>query len=138
MSGWINAVALMETQDTHAFCAILESTISGSDATYWWDEHLLVDLPTIEEEMLFRLAHMNDATVPEMIQLGDHAYLIPSRHAAQVREWIDDGLLEGAAAHITIARIELRSASVLWSLRSAISARSPAFRSTRPLISLVA
>lgn len=60
MSGWVDVSALMETRDAPLLAQNLEQQVSSLDATYSYADHLLVGLPTTEDEVWFRLALMNE------------------------------------------------------------------------------
>jgi hypothetical protein len=132
MSGWINVLALVETQDVPTFDTMLARHVSGLDATHWSEDFLLVDLPTIEDEVLFRLAHMNDTTIREMCSLGEHRYFIPPRHTADAQGWIADGLFDGLALPVTAVWMELRDSRILSILHGALSVARHSFAGAAP------
>jgi hypothetical protein len=88
VNGWVDVAALMDARDAGLFVGILEKHVSGLDATHWCEDHLLVDLPSTEDEVWFRLACMDETTLPQMRQFGDRSFLVPPCHQPDVHRWI--------------------------------------------------
>ncbi len=82
-------MALVETADAPLFERVLERHVPGTDATYWTEEHLRVELPTEDEEALFRLFMLWDDTVDDIHRVGDLLYLVAPRLSGDVRRCIE-------------------------------------------------
>jgi hypothetical protein len=124
----------MDARDAPLFVDILERHVSGLDATHWCEDHLLLDLPSAEDEVWFRLACMDETTLPEMRQFGDRSLLVPPRHQPDVHRWITEGLFEASAHLLTIVRVELRDEDVLRRLETALAAAQQSFTGGGPTL----
>ncbi len=125
-AGWIDAVALVETADAPLFEHLLGRHVPGADATYRTGERLGVELATEEDEALFRLALLGETTAREILHVAGLLYLVAPRLSDEVRGYIDQGLFDGDAAPLTVARLEVRDEGVLRRLREALGAECPA------------
>src|SRR4051794_37607452 len=83
VTGWINAVAVMEPAHAHGFQRVVEEQVSGQHATYWLEDRLGVVLPTDVDEVLFRLALLHDTSVGEICMVGERNYIMPVQYAAE-------------------------------------------------------
>lgn len=123
-AGWIDAVAVVETADDPLFVRVLKRHVSGADATYWSEEHLCVlpdtDEDEDEDEVWFRIAALNETTIPDIRQIGERGYLLPPRLSDDLHRWLDEGLFEGGAAALTVVGLELRDDGVLRRLGAAL------------------
>jgi hypothetical protein len=66
----------VETADAPAFERVLARHVSGTDATYETEDHLVVALDTDEDDVWFRLAALDDRTTAEIRPLGGRSYLL--------------------------------------------------------------
>ena len=132
MTGWINAVSVMEPAAARSFARMVEDRVCGLDATYWVEDRLGVELPTAEDEALFRLALLDEATAYDIQPVGERTYFVAVRHSGEVRFWIEHGLFGGAATPLAVASLELRDASALRALRAALAAEASAFEGHPP------
>ncbi len=125
-TAWIDALALVGAAHAERFQRVAERSVSGLDATCLMEEHLGVALATEEDEALFRLALLGETTAREILRVADLLYLVAPRLSDEVRGYIDQGLFDGDAAPLTVARLEMRDEGVLRRLREALSAECPA------------
>ena len=132
MTGWINAVSVMEPAAARSFARRVEDRVCGLDATYWVEDRLGVELPTEEDEALFRLALLDESTADDIQPVGERSYIVSVRLSGEVRFWIKHGLFEGAATPLAVASLELRDASALRVLRAALAAEPSAFEGRPP------
>ena len=132
MTGWINTMAVMEPTFAEPFARIVEDQVSGLDATYWVEDRLGVELPTEEDEALFRLALLDESTADDIQPVGERSYIVPVWLSGEVRFWIEHGLFDGAATALTVASLELRDASALRALRAALAAEPSTFEGRPP------
>ncbi|TDH58383.1 hypothetical protein E2C06_32820 [Dankookia rubra] len=131
-AGWINAVAIVETADTPKFVRVLERHVSGADASYWLEEHLCFVADTEEDEVWFRIAALDEITIPDIQQVGECGYLLPPRLSGEVHRWLDEGLFEGRAVALTVVGLELRDDGVLRHLGAALHAERASFMGQPP------
>ncbi len=132
MTGWINAVSVMESASARSFARVVEDRASGLDVTYCLEDRLGVELPTEEDEALFRLALLDESTADDIQPVGERSYIVSVRLAGEVRFWIKHGLFEGAATPLAVASLELRDASALRALETALAADPSAFEGRPP------
>jgi hypothetical protein len=132
--GWIDALALVATADMPQFERVLGRHVSGADATFEAEDHLIVALDADDDEVWFRLAALDDRTAAEVRPLGGRCYLLPVRLRDEVRRWMGHGLFEGAASLVTAVRLELRDGGVLHRLGGALDAERAAFVGQRPRV----
>ena len=132
MTGWINAVSVMEPASARSFARVVEDRVCGLDATYWVEDRLGVELPTEEDEALFRLALLDESTADDIQPVGERSYILAVRLSGEVRFWIEHGLFDGAATRLAVASLELRDASALRALRAALAAEVSAFEGHPP------
>jgi hypothetical protein len=134
VTGWINAVAVMESAHALSFERILAGQASGLDATYWLEDRLGVVLPTDEDEVLFRLALLHDASVGEICMAGERSYIIPTRYSGEVRRCIGHGLFGADLSPLALACVEVRGAKLLRGLEAALAAEPAAFGGHPPVL----
>jgi hypothetical protein len=134
VNGWVDVAALMDARDAGLFVGILEKHVSGLDATHWCEDHLLVDLPSTEDEVWFRLACMDETTLPQMRQFGDRSFLVPPCHQPDVHRWIIEGLFDASAHPLTVVHVELRNDDVLRRLETALAAAQQSFTDGGPIL----
>ena len=132
MTGWINAVAVIEPAHAHSFERVVVEQVSGQDATYWLEDRLSVVLPTDVDEVLFRLALLHDTSVGTICMVGERSYIMPVRYSKEVRYWIENGLFDAVLAASVLACLELRDASVLGVLGAALRSNTSAFGGRPP------
>ena len=137
MTGWINAVAVMEPAHARSFERIVEAHLSGLDATYWLEDRLGVELSTEEDEALFRLALLHDISVGDICMVGERSYIMPVRYSGEVRHWVNHGLFNAVLAPLTLGCVELRDASLLRALGVALAAEPAAFGGHPPHLVVV-
>ena len=136
-AGWIDAVALVETADAPLFERLLERHVPGTDATYWTEERLRVELPTEDEEALFRLFMLWDDTVDDIHRVGDLLYLVAPRLSADVRRCIEGHAFEAATVPLTVVGLELRGEGTLRRLEAALDDEYSSFAGQLPVVSVV-
>ena len=132
MSGWIRAVAVMEPAFAQPFARIVEDRVSGLDATYWVEDRLGVELPTEEDEALFRPALLDEFTADDIQPVGERSYIVAVRLSGEVRFWIEHGQFEGVATPLALASLELKDARALRALEAALAAEPSAFEGRPP------
>ncbi len=137
MTGWINAVAVMEPTYAHSFERIVEDKVSGQDVTYWLEDRVGVVLPTDEDEVLFRLALLHDTSIGEICMTGDRSYIMPIRYSGEVRRYVDHGLFGAVLSPLTLGCVELKDASLLRGVVAALTAKPAAFGGHPPGIVVV-
>ncbi len=131
---WINAVALVETTDALLFERLLQRHVSGTDATYSMQERMAVELPTEEDEVMFRLYLLGDDTTDGIHRVGDLLYFVAPRLSADVRRCIGQDAFQAAAASLTAVALELRGEGVLRRLEEALDAARPSFAGQPPVL----
>jgi hypothetical protein len=129
---WINVVAIVETADAPMFVRVLERHVSGADASYWSEEHLCFVADTEEDEVWFRIAALDETTIPDIQQVGERGYLLSPRLSDDVHRWLDEGLFEGGATALTVIGLELRDDGVLRRLGAALDAQRALFLGEPP------
>jgi hypothetical protein len=132
--GWIGALAPVETADAPAFERVPGQHVSDLDATSDAENHPIVALDTDEDEVWFRIAALDDATIGDIRPLGGRSYLAPVRLRGGVRRWIVEGLFEGAASLLTAVRLDLRGEGIFRRLDAALGAERAAFVRQRPRV----
>ena len=132
MTGWINAVSVMEPASVRSFARIVEDRVSGLDATYWVEDRLGVVLRADVDDALFRLALLDESTADDIQPVGERSYIVAVRLSGEVRFWIEHGLFDGAITPLALARLELRDASALRALEAALAAEPSAFGGRPP------
>jgi hypothetical protein len=132
---WIDAVAVFaEAAHAERFQRLVERSVSGLDATCLLEEHLGVELATEEDVALFRLALLDETTADDIRRASDLLYLVSPRLSGDARRCIDQGLVQGSAAPLTAARLELRDEVVLRSLEEALEDERRAFVGQPPAL----
>jgi len=132
MTGWIDAVSVMEPAAARSFARVVEERVCGLDATYWVEDRLGVELPTEEDDALFRLALLDESTAADIQPVGERSYIVSVRLSGEVRFWIEHGLFDGASTPLAVASLELREASALRALETALAAEPSAFEGRPP------
>ncbi len=127
-------MAVVETADTPVFQRVFERNFSGLDATYWTEEHLGVELPTEDDEVFFRLWMLRDDTADDIHRVGDLLYLVPPHLSEDVRRCIEQDAFAGAAAPLTVVRLELGGGGVLRRLEEALDRERPSFAGQHPVL----
>ena len=125
--GWIDVLAIVETAHVPLFTSILKQEVSGTDATYWLDDHLYVDTDTEEDEALLRLALPDWDTIGGIRQIGERGYVLPLCLSANVHRWLDEGLFEGDVTAVTVVGMEIRGDGLLRRLTAALDAKRGLF-----------
>lgn len=95
--------------------------------SYWPEDHLCFVADTEEDEVWFRIAAFDEATIGDIRQVGERGYLLPPRLADDVRRWLDEGLFEGDAAALTVVRLEIRDDGALRRLGAALDEARASF-----------
>ena len=131
---WIDAVAVVEAADAEVFERVMERHASGLDATYRTEEYLGVELPTGDDEVMFRLYLLGDHTIDDIHRVADLLYLVSSRLSDDVRRCIEQGAFEAAAVPFTALGLELRDEGVLRRLQGALDAERPSFAGGPPVL----
>ncbi len=132
---WIDAVAVMETSDAPLFLRLLGQHVSGLDAAYApQGEFRGVELPTEEDEVMFRLYLLGDDTIDDIHRVGDLMYLVAPRLSADVRRCIGQDAFQAATAPLTAVGLELRDEGVLRRLEEALATARPSFTGAPPVL----
>jgi hypothetical protein len=124
----------VETADAPPFERLMQRHVPGADATYWTEERLGVELPTEEDEVLFRLWMLWEDTIGDIHRVGDLLYLVAPRLADDVRRCIEQDAFEGAAAPLTLVGLAFRGGGVLRSLEAALDDARPSFAGQPPVL----
>lgn len=122
MRGWVDALVQMDVAHAEAFGRIVERHASSLDATYWFEDRLLVTLVTEEDEFWFRMAALDEATVKDIRRVGKRKYSVSMGLETDVRHWIGMGLFEGTAVPGMAAWLELRDRRLLRRISTAMLA----------------
>ncbi len=132
---WIDAVAVMETSDAPLFLRLLGQHVSGLDAAYApQGEFRGVELPTEEDEVMYRLYLLGDDTIDDIHRVGDLMYLVAPRLSADVRRCIGQDAFQAATAPLTAVGLELRDEGVLRRLEEALDAARSSFTGQPPVV----
>lgn len=135
-AGWIDAVAFVDVADIPLFERVLERATSGLDATYTPFDVLGVDLPTDDDEALFRVSLLNEGTMRDMQRIEPRRYAVSPRLIGDVHRCLAQKTLEGAAVPLTMARLEVRDEAVLDRLEAGLADERDAFGERFPALYL--
>jgi hypothetical protein len=128
----------METSDAPLFLRLLGQHVSGLDAAYApQGEFRGVELPTEEDEVMFRRHLLSDDTTDDIHRVGDRLYFVAPRLSPDVCRCIGQDAFEAAAAPLTAVGLELRGEGVLRRLEEAMDAARPSFAGQPPVLCAV-
>lgn len=86
---WIDAVAFVDSAGVPLFERVLERAASGSDATYRPLDVLGVDVPTDEDEALFRVSLLDERTMDEVQRIEPRRYAVSPRLIGDVHRCLE-------------------------------------------------
>ena len=134
--GWIGVLAIVETPDVPMFERVLARHVSSLDAIYRpeEEEYLHVELPTEEDEALFRLWMLFEDTADDILRVGDLLYFVAPRLLAELRRCIGQDAFQAAIAPLTAVGLEHRDVGVLRRLAEALDAARPSFAGQPPVL----
>jgi hypothetical protein len=133
---WIDAVVLVEATHARRLQRVVEGSVSGLDATYRLVECLGVELPTEEDEALFRLCFLGEDSMGDIHRVERLSYAVSARLSDDVRRFIARGAFDGATRPLTAALLELRGGSALDRLEAGLQAERPSFGGQTPAVYL--
>ena len=131
-AGWIDALVFVEAPHAARLERLLERSVSGLDATYRLVECMGVELPTEEDEALFRLSLLHEGTMGDIHRIEGLSYAVSARLSDDVRRFLAWGTFDGVAKPLTAALLELRDGSALDRLEEGLEAERPAFDGQPP------
>jgi hypothetical protein len=101
---------LLVAPDDHPFVeAVLLRQVDDHEAIYSTTEQLGIVFPTMTDEVMFRLALLDDTTINKIHPLGRRHYVVAPGLSEEIADYMGRNTFEATITPVTVGHLELRS-----------------------------